>query len=228
MINNFNSVTNIEKINKSINQNNNIKNNSVNNIKNKNNSVNNNKINSIIEEYIKVPVGYNFKNNNLKNHFKKPIGLFDPLGNNINPLTGLPYQNLYKNIDSIRYDDGPLRGVKVETTYRNLAYNWTQLKVYEFLVPILDSIHNHQVTLIKADTGVGKTVIIPKIALQAFNFQKKVVCTVPKQLNASSNAEYSAACLDVKLGEEVGYYYMGQNKTSNKTGSVATNKKIPV
>jgi HrpA-like RNA helicase len=190
-------------------------------VNNENINKSKNNINRIIEEYIKVPDSYTFKNNNLsnnlKNNFKKPIGLFDPLGNNINPLTGLPYQNLYKNTDSLKYDDGPLRGVKVEMTYRNLAYNWTQLKVYEFLVPILESINNHQVTLIKADTGVGKTVIIPKIALQAFNFQKKVVCTVPKQLNASSNAEYSASCLDVKLGQEVGYYYMGQNKTCDKT-----------
>ena len=184
-----------------------------------------NNTNSLINSHIKVIKDYkfmnNYLNNNKKNYFKKPIGLFDPYGENINPLTNEPYQNLYSD-EKIVYKDGPLFGVSVPMTYKNLAYNWSQLKVYEYLLPILDSVRKNQITIIRAGTGVGKTVITPKIALQAFNFTKKVICTVPKQLIASGNASYSAKCLDVKLGEEVGYFYMGKNNTSKNTKLIFT------
>ena len=182
--------------------------------------MNNKNINSLIHNHVKVIKDYTFKNNylnnNKKNLFKNPIGLFDPYGENVNPLTDLPYENLYSG-ETIVYKDGPLQGVSVPKTYKNLAYNWSQLKVYEYLNPILKSVYKNQITIIRAGTGVGKTVITPKIALQAFNFKKKIICTVPKQLIAADNALYSAKCLDVKLGEEVGFFYMGKNQTSENT-----------
>ena len=182
--------------------------------------------NSIINNHIKRLDEYIFKNNNLtsnqKKYFSKPIGLFDPLGNNVNPFTGNPYENLYIDSDPIKYDDGPLKDKVVPTTYKNLAYNWTQLKVYEFVIPILKSIHKNQVTIVKAGTGVGKSVIVPKIALQAYNFQKKVICTMPKQKTVIVSAKYAAKCLDVKLGNEVGYFYMGENRTNPDTKLVFT------
>jgi hypothetical protein len=155
-------------------------------------------------------------NISLIDYFKSPIGLFDPYGDNINPLTRKPYENLYKD-EYIEYKSGPLIGITVPKTYKNLAYNWTQLTVYKNVPEILKSIKKNQVTIIKAGTGVGKTVIVPKVALQVFNFQKKVICTVPKQIIANTNAKYSAECLDVQLGKEIGYYYMGQNMTSSST-----------
>jgi len=179
-------------------------------------------LNKKIRKYIKQDKAYEYKNNflnnnnNLKNHFQKPIGLYDPYGENINPLTREPYKNLYSHL-KMTLGFGNLVGTSVPKTYVNLAYNWTQLKVYQFITPLLNSIRENQVTLVLAGTGVGKTVLIPKVALHAFNFQKKVVCTVPKQKNASENATYSAQCLDVELGNQVGYYFMGDNKTSNKT-----------
>ena len=106
---------------------------------------------------------------NLEEAFKKPIGINDPEGINLNPLTGKPYQNLYKN------DSG--------TTYAELAKNvWTNLIVYQNKDKILKSIKKNQVTLVKAGTGVGKTVLIPKIALHAVDYKQKVICTIPKQI----------------------------------------------
>ena len=180
--------------------------------------MNNENINSKINSYIKKVENYKFNNkninnNDLKKHFKKPIGLFDPLGENINPLTGNPYENLYSS-DVIEYKSGPLEGVTVPKTYKNLAYLWTNYGVYTNMIPILDSIKKNQVTLVKAGTGTGKTVITPKIALQAFNFQKKVICAVPKQVLTESSAEFASECLDVNVGDQVGYFYMGKNQTS--------------
>ena len=188
--------------------------------------MNNANINSKINSYIKKVENYKFdnkniNNNDLKKYFKKPIGLFDPYGENINPLTGKPYENLYSS-DVIEYKSGPLEGVTVPKTYKNLAYLWTNYTVYNNMLPILDSIKKNQVTLVKAGTGTGKTVITPFIALQAFNFQKKVICAVPKQLLTESSAEFASQCLDVNVGDQVGYFYMGSNKTSTNSRLIFT------
>jgi len=62
--------------------------------------------------------------------------------------------------------------------------------MYKHVTEMMNSIRNNQITMIKAGTGVGKTLLTPKVALQAFNFQKKVICTVPKRALARSNASF--------------------------------------
>lgn len=180
-----------------------------------------------LNEWIKTPSSYYFYDKYLdlvpaeiKEYYKRPIGLYDPLGNNINPLTNEPYQNFYKHekitLGPVIGKDA-LKGTKVPMTYKTLSYAWSNLLAFHNIDPILESIRNNQITLVKAGTGTGKTVIVPKLAAQAFNFQKKVICTIPKKKITYSAAEYAAKCLDVRLGEEVGYYYKGTNKTSEKT-----------
>lgn len=181
--------------------------------------------NKIIENYIKKPDKYKFfkdyLTNENKDYFKESIGLYDPYGNNVNPFTLEKYKNLYEN-EKLEYKSGPLSGITVPKTYRNLAYLWSQFEVYKYLNPILNSIRKNQVTIIRAGTGVGKTVITPKIALQAFNFQKKVICSVPKRILAENGAQFAVECLDVVMGEEIGYFYMGENKTSEKSKLIFT------
>ena len=186
----------------------------------------NDKLSNINNKYINKPNNYIFYNkylnsNNLKNKFKEPIGLYDPFGKNINPLTGKEYQNYYSTILD-KYEGGSLAGKMYYKTYKNLSYVWTNLQVYKHITPILNSIRNNHITMIKAGTGVGKTVIVPKVALHAFNFQKKVICTVPKRKLAASNAEFSSQCLDVLLGEEVGYFVSGERNMNEKTKLVFT------
>ncbi len=147
---------------------------------------------------------------------QKPIGIYDPEGLNINPLTNEPYQNHYKHIQKT------IDGVTLPATYANLAKIWKTKLVYVHKDQILYSIQNNQITLAKAGTGVGKTVLIPKIALHAFNYQKKVICTIPKKVITRTTAEFAAQCLDVKIGEEVGYYFRGSNKTSDKSKLIFT------
>lgn len=183
--------------------------------------------NKLLESWIKILPYTSFKNNlnnlnnNIKSKFENPIGLYDPLGENINPLTNKPYENLYQN-KTIEYSTGPLIGNKVPMTYKNLAYNWTNFLVYPNVTKIMNSIRENQVTLAKAGTGTGKTVLIPKIALQAFNFQKKVIVCIPKTKATREAAEFAAICLDVKLGEEVGYYYRGKQMMSSRSKLIFT------
>ena len=163
----------------------------------------------------------NLKNNIQKNNFKKPIGLYDPLGENINPLTGKPYQNLYES-ELDKYESGSLAGKPYYRSYKNLSYIWTNQIMYKHVTEMMNSIRNNQITMIKAGTGVGKTLLTPKVALQAFNFQKKVICTVPKRALARSNASFSAKCLDVLLGQEVGYFFSGEKNKTDDTKLVFT------
>ena len=186
----------------------------------------NNNENTNLKNHVKIPNNYTFNNidlNNVnyKNKFKKPIGLYDPLGENINPLTGKSYQNLYQNIID-KYSSGSLIGRPYRKTYKNLSYIWTNMPMYSFITEMMDSIRNNQITMIKASTGVGKTVLTPKVALQAFNFQKKVLCTVPKRVHCAENADFSAQCLDVFLGKEVGYFYSGSKNMTKDSKLVFT------
>jgi pre-mRNA-splicing factor ATP-dependent RNA helicase DHX15/PRP43 len=134
-------------------------------------------------------------------------GIYDPNGLYNNPLTNQPYQNLYA--DEMK-DNIPM-------TYTYFALNWANKIVYDNKDKIIDSIANNQITLATAGTGVGKTILIPRIALHAFDYKEKVICTIPKKLTTRSTAEYVAKCMDVKLGEYVGFFYQGGHEI-NKNG----------
>jgi HrpA-like RNA helicase len=196
-------------------------------INKKNNTVINNKksiiketpnnlniINKTIKSHIKLPKDkYEFYDEYLpeevKESFKKPIGLYDPFGENINPLTNAPYENIYKDAKPILYNSEPLKNLSVPKTYINWAYIWTNLPLYSLVGDILNSIRNNTVSIIKAGTGVGKSFLAGRICSQAFNFQKKVLMTLPKKLLAVETAESTAITCDVRIGEEVGYYFKG-------------------
>ncbi|AYV76414.1 MAG: HrpA-like RNA helicase [Terrestrivirus sp.] len=125
------------------------------------------------------------------------VGILDTTGKNLNPLNGLPYSDNYKT----------------------LAQIWSKFPAYKTAKKIIDDISNHQVILVISGTGSGKTVLIPKYMLHAFNYNKdtRIVVTLPKRIIAKSAAEFAAETLDVKLGEQVGYQFKGEKKKSDKT-----------
>jgi HrpA-like RNA helicase len=126
----------------------------------------------------------------------RPDGIMDPFGKYLNPLTGTPYTPQYYFHANKLKDNGKLDG-------------WTKFKPWVDRLEILRKIHNNNIVLIKIPPGTGKTVIIPKLLLHYFGYQKKVICTTPRQATTSSAGEYSAACLDVPLYQidEKGEYY---------------------
>lgn len=135
------------------------------------------------------------------------IGILDPDGLNVNPLTCKPYENLFKG-ELTRDDNKP-------STYAQLAKNaWEPLGVYKQHKHILQTLNDNQVVCAKSGTGSGKTVIFPKFALHIGGYKKKVLCAIPKKLITKSGATFAAKVLDVKLGEEVGYFYKGEREVS--------------
>ena len=118
------------------------------------------------------------------------IGILDPSGLNLNPLTNLPYSDKYKE----------------------LAKKWSMFPAYEKALEIIDNIKKNQVILVISGTGSGKTVLLPKYVLHALDYKGKIGITLPKQIVAQSAAEFAAITLDVNLGEQVGYQYKGSDK----------------
>lgn len=140
----------------------------------------------------------------------KNIGILDPNGKNKNPLTNKPYKNLYLSEPKFEF---PSNSNKMnEYSYKNLSKIWTNLLVYKKRMEMINAFKKHQVTLVKAGTGVGKTVLVPKFALHASNYKDKVICCIPKKIITKETSDFAAKCLDVKLGEHVGFYYKGEKK----------------
>ena len=168
---------------------------------------------SLIQSNIDSKINNKNNENNefMENNSTNKLGINDPNGIYNNPLTNEPYKNLYS--DEIKNINGEM----LPATYSNLAKIWTDKIVYNNKDKLIETISNNQVTLATAGTGVGKTILIPRIALHALNYKGKVVCTVPKRLPARNNASFVAQCMDVKIGEHVGYSYQGTNET-NKNG----------
>ena len=121
---------------------------------------------------------------------KNNIGVEDPNGININPLNNQPYSTKYVELSKI----------------------WTEKIVYKNRQKLYDVFPNSQIILFVSGTSTGKTILAPRLALHALNYKHKVLVCTPKRLPTFTNAKFVADCMDVKLGEEVGYYYQGTNE----------------
>jgi len=125
------------------------------------------------------------------------IGILDPKGNYLNPLTGKIYSEKYKE----------------------LAPSWERLPAYSNPKKIISSLRKNKVTIVVSGTGSGKSVLIPKYLLHVFNYNEKVIITQPKTSMIKNNAPFNAMLLDVEIGEEVGYKFKGSDPkmVSSKT-----------
>ena len=148
--------------------------------------------------------------------FKKPIGLHDPFGENVNPFTMKPYELVHEGTMTLK--NGPLIGKKINLSYKNLSYIWTNQPVYQgYLNKLIQTIRDNQIVVLLSAPGSGKTLLTPRAVMEAFNYQKKAIITIPKKVPCKGAAEFAAKCCGVRLGEEIGYYYQGENKTSDNT-----------
>jgi pre-mRNA-splicing factor ATP-dependent RNA helicase DHX15/PRP43 len=97
--------------------------------------------------------------------------------------------------------------------FKVLAKAWSKLPLYtnkKQIEKFFNLIDSNNVLLIISGTGSGKTVLVGKYLLRYFlaiGLTKKIAMTNPKIITTVNNAKYSAKCLDVELGHEVGYNY---------------------
>ena len=136
--------------------------------------------------------GNNNVNNRKKYNINNQIGILDPNGNKINPLTDKPYNNLEK--------------------YIGFSNKWRTLPVYDKKDEIIKSMNENNVIIARSGTGSGKTVLLPKLMLHVLGYSKPVIVTVPKRVLAKNHAEFNADTLGVKVGEQVGYYFKDERR----------------
>ncbi len=122
------------------------------------------------------------------------MGIFDEEFEHMNPLNGQPWGSNFK-------------------TYKDLHKNMLRkLASYTDAKNIFNVVRNHQVTLITMGTGAGKTVMMPKLMLHYFAYQKRVAITIPRKGITESAGIFGANALDCELGKEVGYRH-GSDKS---------------
>ncbi|OCF30370.1 pre-mRNA-splicing factor ATP-dependent RNA helicase DHX16 [Kwoniella heveanensis CBS 569] len=93
------------------------------------------------------------------------------------------------------------------------------LPIYEFRDDLLEAIQEHQVLVVVAETGSGKTTQLPQYLYEAGYCKNgmKVGCTQPRRVAAMSVAARVAEEMGVRLGQEVGYSIRFEDMTSDKT-----------
>ncbi|RSH84190.1 uncharacterized protein EHS24_005699 [Apiotrichum porosum] len=93
------------------------------------------------------------------------------------------------------------------------------LPIYEFREELLEAIAEHQVLIVVAETGSGKTTQLPQYLHEA-GYTKgglRVGCTQPRRVAAMSVAARVAEEVGTRLGQEVGYSVRFEDMTSDKT-----------
>ena len=130
-------------------------------------------------------------------------GILDPLGESTNPLTNDEYKDIYKD-QTMKNGDA--------MTYMKQAALWSGAPMYKVRNEVITKIYDNQVVLIVSGTGSGKTVLTPKFALHALNYEGRIAITNPKIIPTETNARQSAQNLDVEIGSAVGIKYRESNK----------------
>ena len=93
------------------------------------------------------------------------------------------------------------------------------LPIYQFRDDILAAVKEHQVLIVVAETGSGKTTQLPQYLHEAGYTENgmKVGCTQPRRVAAMSVAARVAEEMGTKVGYEVGYSIRFEDCTSDKT-----------
>lgn len=93
------------------------------------------------------------------------------------------------------------------------------LPVYQFRDDILAAVKEHQVLIVVAETGSGKTTQLPQYLHEAGYTANgmKIGCTQPRRVAAMSVAARVAEEMGTKVGYEVGYSIRFEDCTSDKT-----------
>ncbi|TFY69073.1 hypothetical protein EVG20_g3309 [Dentipellis fragilis] len=93
------------------------------------------------------------------------------------------------------------------------------LPIYTYREELLEAIKEHQVLIVVAETGSGKTTQLPQYLHEAGYTAggMKVGCTQPRRVAAMSVAARVAEEMGTKVGYEVGYSIRFEDCTSDKT-----------
>ncbi|XP_058796016.1 pre-mRNA-splicing factor ATP-dependent RNA helicase DHX16 [Phymastichus coffea] len=118
-------------------------------------------------------------------------------------------------------DEKKLKAVikPAESKLTTIEETQRSLPIYPFKKDLIQAIRDHQVLIIRGETGSGKTTQIPQYLYQTgfCNDGKMIGCTSPRRVAAMSVAARVAHEMRVKLGNEVGYAIRFEDCTSHRT-----------
>jgi len=144
-------------------------------------------------------------------------GILDPYGKNPNPFNREPYSTQYVSIaiTSMSKKDLDEKNMSYEEAFQK--YNegdsefkkgWSTYTTYLERMKFFKMLLENQVILVIAGTGVGKSVIIPKLLTHYLGYEskQKVIMSIPTRASVITTAKWAAICMDVELGKQVGYH----------------------
>ncbi|WVN85394.1 uncharacterized protein L203_100540 [Cryptococcus depauperatus CBS 7841] len=107
----------------------------------------------------------------------------------------------------------------LEKQAKSIQETRNSLPIYEFRDELLEAIAEHQILVVVAETGSGKTTQLPQYLYEAGYCKNgmKVGCTQPRRVAAMSVASRVAEEMGARLGQEVGYSIRFEDMTSDKT-----------
>ena len=129
------------------------------------------------------------------NSLHENVGILDATFQNANPLTGKPYSSDYKS---------------------HYATFLAKLPVYSTRKEWIQAVHDHQITMMVAGTGSGKSVLGPSYVMHALKYNGVVAITNPKVDPVVKNAEYAQKNTDTELMKEIGYEWADEKKVDFK------------
>ncbi|KAF8133978.1 pre-mRNA splicing factor [Boletus edulis] len=108
---------------------------------------------------------------------------------------------------------------EAEQRIKTIEETRKSLPVYTYREELLDAIKEHQVLIVVAETGSGKTTQLPQYLHEAGYTAGglKIGCTQPRRVAAMSVAARVAEEMGTKVGYEVGYSIRFEDCTSDKT-----------
>ncbi|KAG9315621.1 pre-mRNA splicing factor [Chiua virens] len=108
---------------------------------------------------------------------------------------------------------------EAEQRIKTIEETRKSLPIYTYREQLLDAIKEHQVLIVVAETGSGKTTQLPQYLHEAGYTAGglKIGCTQPRRVAAMSVAARVAEEMGTKVGYEVGYSIRFEDCTSDKT-----------
>lgn len=96
------------------------------------------------------------------------------------------------------------------------------LPAWEMREAIIDTVNNHQVTIISGETGSGKSTqsaqfILDDFCSKGYGDNIKILCTQPRRISALGLADRVSEERCSALGQEVGYIIRGESKITQNT-----------
>ncbi|KAJ2923133.1 hypothetical protein H1R20_g13965, partial [Candolleomyces eurysporus] len=109
-------------------------------------------------------------------------------------------------------DEAEKRARSIEEVRKNLP-------IYTYKEQLIEAVKEHQVLIVVAETGSGKTTQLPQYLHEAGYTANglKIGCTQPRRVAAMSVAARVAEEMGTKVGYEVGYSIRFEDCTSDKT-----------